>query len=413
MKKKLTAFVMATTLLCNCTIFSANNAVLEQIPVSAAVTNTVPEGYTPIYTIDDLYAIRNNLSGNYILMNDIDLSETAPGGDWDCGYGWKPIGGKGEDSFSGTFDGNGYAIKNMHIYGEPNETYIGLFGNTYGVITHLALLDCDIDISFEFSNAGDDNIYIGGIAGESKAVLECYITGIIKTSSPSPLYGDPSYSDRAYIGGITGYNHTVGIIKNCFSSCYIYVTLENGEFPQYYNNHYNDFWIGGIVGYCFDECDYNYNVGMISVTKGDKVAYNPIVGNITGDGNLQSCFYLKTDAGYTASGKSSDNSYTNVVGLTKGQMKSSAAYTGFDFDEVWTIDPSADYPYPTLRNVPYVSAGSSSQPSTEPTTNPSSDSSLKGDINGDGKVNATDAAIILVYAAMTGAGHQVSIDDLY
>ena len=53
----------------------------------AAVSATVPEGYTPIYTIDDLYAVRNDLSGNYILMNDIDLSETAPGGDWDCGYG--------------------------------------------------------------------------------------------------------------------------------------------------------------------------------------------------------------------------------------------------------------------------------------------------------------------------------------
>ena len=31
MKKKLTAFVMAVALLCNCTMFSANNAVPEQI----------------------------------------------------------------------------------------------------------------------------------------------------------------------------------------------------------------------------------------------------------------------------------------------------------------------------------------------------------------------------------------------
>ena len=76
---------------------------------------------------------------------------------------------------------------------------------------------------------------------------------------------------------------------------------------------------------------------------------DPMVGYITGyDATLQSCFYLKTDAGYTASGYKTDNSYTNVVGLTKGQMKASAAYTGFDFDEVWTIDPNADYPYPTL-----------------------------------------------------------------
>ena len=107
-----------------------------------------------------------------------------------------------------------------------------------------------------------------------------------------------------------------------------------------------------------------------------------MVGYITGyDATLQSCFYLKTDAGYTASGYKTDNSYTNVVGLTKGQMKASAVYTGFDFDEVWTIDPNADYPYPTLRNVPFVSSGETqpdNDPQTEtpsdPSTNPPSDS---------------------------------------
>ena len=35
---------------------------------------TVPDGYIGIYTAEDLYNIRNNLSGKYILMNDIDLS---------------------------------------------------------------------------------------------------------------------------------------------------------------------------------------------------------------------------------------------------------------------------------------------------------------------------------------------------
>lgn len=33
----------------------------------------VPAGYIAIRTIADSYAIRNNLSGKYILMNDIDL----------------------------------------------------------------------------------------------------------------------------------------------------------------------------------------------------------------------------------------------------------------------------------------------------------------------------------------------------
>lgn len=37
-------------------------------------TAEVPEGYTPIYTTEDLFNIRNDLAGKYILMDDIDLS---------------------------------------------------------------------------------------------------------------------------------------------------------------------------------------------------------------------------------------------------------------------------------------------------------------------------------------------------
>ena len=45
---------------------------------------TVPAGYKGIYTAQDLDNIRNNRSGKYILMNDIDLSSWGE---------WTPIGG--------------------------------------------------------------------------------------------------------------------------------------------------------------------------------------------------------------------------------------------------------------------------------------------------------------------------------
>ena len=61
----------------------------SNLTASAATTqetndeSAIPEGYTPIYDAADLYAIRNNLEGNYIMMADIDLSEaTAPGENW-------------------------------------------------------------------------------------------------------------------------------------------------------------------------------------------------------------------------------------------------------------------------------------------------------------------------------------------
>ena len=51
--------------------------------VPVAQKDTVPYGYTGIYTAEDFNNIRENLSGQYILMNDIDLS---------LFQSWNPIG---------------------------------------------------------------------------------------------------------------------------------------------------------------------------------------------------------------------------------------------------------------------------------------------------------------------------------
>ena len=89
----------------------ASAETLTQSPSGEHAT-TVPEGYTAVRTMEDLYAIRSNPTGKFILMNDIDMSATAPGGEWDGGNGWTPI-----PTFSGILDGNGYALSNMNIYG--------------------------------------------------------------------------------------------------------------------------------------------------------------------------------------------------------------------------------------------------------------------------------------------------------
>ena len=62
--------------------------ILGKNPVSAeeSINNElleVPEGYIGIYSKSDLNKVRDNLSGNYILMNDIDLTEaTIEGGEY-------------------------------------------------------------------------------------------------------------------------------------------------------------------------------------------------------------------------------------------------------------------------------------------------------------------------------------------
>lgn len=65
----------------------------------------------PIRTAQDLQAIAENLSGSYILLNDIDLRDVA----------WQPI-GNNQTPFSGVLDGNGYAITGLSFPGSnPNK----------------------------------------------------------------------------------------------------------------------------------------------------------------------------------------------------------------------------------------------------------------------------------------------------
>ena len=45
--------------------------------------NTVPEGWVGIYTTDDLDAVRNDLNGNYILMNDLTFADGEFGPDFE------------------------------------------------------------------------------------------------------------------------------------------------------------------------------------------------------------------------------------------------------------------------------------------------------------------------------------------
>jgi len=171
---------------------------------------SVPKGYTAIRTAQDLANIKNNLSGNYIMMSNVDLSKLG---------NWTPIGtGTGKDSFSGTFDGNGYVISNLSIIGDFQ--YAGLFGYTdAATIKNVGLEKTNIDITAETSYPY--SISVGGVCaafyknGKSGAISNCYNNGIIAISSTIS-------STSCCIGGICGSNDSFNngsfTISNCFNS---------------------------------------------------------------------------------------------------------------------------------------------------------------------------------------------------
>lgn len=79
--------------------------------------------YQIIRTLDELQAIDNGdignidftaLAGHYVLGADIDASATSS---WNYGAGFSPLGGNGSGiAFTGSFNGLGHQISNLHIY---------------------------------------------------------------------------------------------------------------------------------------------------------------------------------------------------------------------------------------------------------------------------------------------------------
>src|SRR6056297_2324496 len=98
-----------------------------------------------IYNLNELQGVNTVLTEDYILMNDIDASDTV---NWNSGEGFEPIGeSKWNKQFQGTFDGNGYKISNLYI-NRPNDSHQGLFGgirsNSGFFVKNLGLENCNI-----------------------------------------------------------------------------------------------------------------------------------------------------------------------------------------------------------------------------------------------------------------------------
>ena len=292
---------------------------LTAVPIKADAKEETVKEFTEIWTIEDLYGINNNPKGNYRLMNDIDISaQTAKGGSWDTGHGWTPL-----KEFSDEFDGNGYRIKGMNIYGNPGE-YVGLFGGIArgGKVYNLGMVDVNI------GNLDENEYYdndIGAIAGvvEGGSISKCYSSGKIVCPNIN------EENDWLHAGGIAGYFLWAEI-----SDCYNTLKIDNSANAD---RVFKDrIFIGGITGELrsssntIERC---YNAGAVS---GSAICASASDWSDTENSN----YYL---TGSAADG----DEYAKA--LTPTQMSIKNVYTGFDFENTWEIDPNSSYKYPQLK----------------------------------------------------------------
>ena len=204
-------------------------------------SEAIAQGYTIIKTADDLQALKDNLSGKYILMNDIDLS----------GYNWTAIGTK-TNPFSGELNGNGHVIKNLQVDDAAGHG-IGLFGVIDGAnVSNVGLENADINVQK----------LVGILAGAAKAsiITNCYSTGSVRGAG--------------WVGGLIGQITNATTINNCFSTANV-----TGTSSQ----------IGGLVGRLGSSSVSNsYAEGSVL----GKIFVGGLIGNSAGISNISFSYAL-------------------------------------------------------------------------------------------------------------------------
>lgn len=231
---------------------------------------------TPITTASQLQGM--SLDGNYILMNDIDLSSIT----------LNPIGGM-YGSFTGTLDGNGHTITLGYI----NSSYQkrGLFSEigTSGIVKNLNVNGQYIE------NYSQDYCYVGVIAAMNYGTITNCNTSVDINSSG--VYNNSP--KMTYSGGIAG--HNAGTISYCFASGNI--------FGASYNEG-----TGGIVGTLsrliespqIDHCIYIGNLTKHYQSTGNKTGM--ICGYADTYSNyITNCYYIQ-DKGFSGIGSFSSSS---------------------------------------------------------------------------------------------------------
>ena len=188
----------------------------EQALPETPLRADVPEGYTAIYTVEELLAAKGS-SNNYILMQPISL------------YGLRAEGSSFLGDFSGTFDGNGLTIRDMQ--GAP------LFGTLSGTVENLKLADVKVERWNDNEAANAFATSLSGATVNRVALYNVLVAGGTKTASLageaenskiSEIWAEglnvnpygPAYSRRdiGEVGGLIAYLYSGTDVTNSYVS---------------------------------------------------------------------------------------------------------------------------------------------------------------------------------------------------
>ena len=236
------------------------------------------------------------------LTNDIDLNNVE----------WTPIGKSSSYSYKGTFDGQGYEIKNLKI--DSTSSNQALFGYVNGGTVK------NLTVSGSVKGAGYTAGIIGQLAGAS-SVENCVnkanitgstnvggIIGRVETSSAKTVNACANFGEitgSSYVGGLVGNLYYAISLKNSYNRGNVTVTTSSG-------------YAGGIAGGVEDPAASATNCYTTGTVTGNSDV-RPAFGKKS-SGSIANCYYLDTLG-----------TDSNATAKTSDELKALAATLGEAF----------------------------------------------------------------------------------
>ena len=252
------------------------------VTVKAPVTPAQKDGVYQIGTADELVWFAKQVNGGStaisgVLTAEIDLN----------GFDWTPIGSSAK-KFSGSFDGAGYAIKNLTIDYQTAKSgerlYLGLFGYAEGTKDNRAAIK-NLTVQGSVNAGSEFSVYSGNVAGVVACGSYVDVSGVISRVNVTV---DAKVGSACGVGGLAGVliNSTatncgnegnVSGVKNLGGLCYEFYA---GTMTGCYNTGAvsgSGTCVGGIMGYAKQAAIKDvYNTGAVSTTKN-------LVGGLAGE----------------------------------------------------------------------------------------------------------------------------------
>lgn len=258
------------------------------------------QGYICIYTPEELNDIRNNISGKYILMNDIDLTSFSP---------WTPI-GTSVAGFSGELNGNGFKITNLNMDQSVSNaagytpTNYGFFGEVHsGTFKNLSISNYKLSVT--------DSVSAAGLIGYVNSTPTTNPTGKPVVIENVKMSGDTVHggTNAGTVSSLIGYVYSVNADLTVKHVSFTGKILSTSTY-----NYRNS--VTGLIGMLDvmntpEGRQMNVNISNISLTDIDLNGYGVVAG-----------LFNEINLDYT-------DAIVNIVGITiTGKMESADEVSG-------------------------------------------------------------------------------------